>query len=553
MSGRTSIARSAGSRARASGGLSKSERAALAAAEAYPHDASAAQSLQTIQTHLSHVFLTAERVYKFRKAVDLGFVRFATREERSADCLREVALNRRLAPDVYLGVAPLLASPHGARVGPVGERLSREAPGAEHCVVMRRLPDGRDALSMLRSGALGPEQIDSLARILSAFHVRSRLGVPASFSSADWRARCTGPVRANLDLLAASPPAVAPREVLARLSEATRAFEMECAERFERRRMAGRAVDGHGDLHLQHVWFAGEGGAPLVIDCLEFNESLRRIDAASDVAFLFMDLMYRGASALAARFLRVYAAESDDYDLYAVVDYYASYRAAVRAKVAAIVAGDAQIDAEQRARAAESALRHLRLADASLAPRGRGRLFLVGGVVGSGKTTVAAALADALEGVVVSSDRVRKHMLGIEATQRAASTAYTPDQKGRVYDAMLDRAAPVVASGRSAVLDATYASRRDREAARDWARASGTGALFVETRCAPEVAIARLERRAREGADASDAGPALYRASAAAFDPVVEWTPDAHCTLATDAGDWRTKLQGIANAWRSFT
>ena len=122
------------------------------------------------------------------------------------------------------------------------------------------------------------------------------------------------------------------------------AFAGKHADRFERRRLAGCAVDGHGDLHLQHLWFERDDGDPIAIDCLEFSEPLRRIDAAAEVAFPAMDLRYRGVAAEAERFLRVYARERDDFDLYAVVDFFASYRAAVRAKVASIAVADAAID-----------------------------------------------------------------------------------------------------------------------------------------------------------------------------------------------------------------
>src|SRR5262245_47759936 len=152
---------------------------ALRRPTAYPHDASAAAGVEWVQTHLSHVFLTRERVYKLRKAVDLGFVCFAERAERNADCLREVALNRRLAPDVYLGVAPIEVSPSGARVGSLGQALSGDG---EHCVVMRRLPAGRDALSLLERGCLPVQGLDRAAEAIAAFHARHGLGSPAPFS-----------------------------------------------------------------------------------------------------------------------------------------------------------------------------------------------------------------------------------------------------------------------------------------------------------------------------------------------------------------------------------
>ena len=491
-------------------GLTPRVLTALATASAHPRDPSARGGVEWVQTHLSHVFLTRERVYKFRKAVDLGFVSFSSREERNADCLREVALNRRLAPDVYLGVAPLVTGPGGVRVGDVHEELA--APeGCEHCVVMRRLPEGRDALKLLEEGALTGEQLDRVATRLAAFHDRTRLGRPSPFTSEEWFRSCTQPVEDNYGLLAGSAAELVPAATLGEAWERARVFAKDAADRFEARRAEGRAVDGHGDLHLQHVWFERDDAEPLIIDCLEFSEPLRRIDAASDVAFAAMDLRYRGAPALAERFLRVYARESDDFGLYGVVDYFVSYRAAVRAKVAAIAAGDPAIAPDHRARAGESAGRHLALAHRALEPRPLGTVVLVGGVVGSGKSTVADALAEELGGAVVSTDRVRKRQLGLAPAERPtpglAARVYTVEEQQKVYEALHERARPVVGSGRTAVLDGTFSRREERHRARRVARDLGARIFFVETRCSARVALARLRRRAGDGADPSDAGP----------------------------------------------
>jgi aminoglycoside phosphotransferase family enzyme/predicted kinase len=512
--------------------------------EAYPHDRSA-RDVRHVQTHLSHVFLTGERVYKFRKPVDLGFVRFAGLDARNRDCLREVALNRRLAPDVYLGVAPLEVEGARVRVGEPAEALASDA--SEHCVVMRRLPEGRDALSLLARGALAPAQVDRVARAIAHFHAGQSLGAPAPWGDVEWLAHCTRPVRANFDALRGSLRDAGELARLERLEAAAGRFARENAGVFEARRLAGRAVDGHGDLHLQHVWFERDDAAPIAIDCLEFDEALRRIDAASEVAFFAMDLRYRGAEALAERFLRVYAAERDDFDLYRVVDWFESYRAAVRAKVAAIAGCAPEIEASQRASAADSVRRHLAHALAVLESARRPALVLVGGAVGTGKTTLASALAEALGGVVVSSDRVRKHLLGLPASERAPASAYDSGAKERVYQALLERADAVTASGRVAILDATFGARRERMQAHAWASARRLAAWFVETRCAPREAEARLAARARAGGDASDAGAELHAASRAGFEPPSDW-PDARLrAIATDVADWRDAVRQLAD------
>jgi aminoglycoside phosphotransferase family enzyme/predicted kinase len=529
--------------------------ASLADPGAHPHDASASSGVDWVQTHISHVFLTGERVYKLRKDVDLGFVCFDTRAERNADCLRELALNRRLAPDVYLGIAPIeLAADARLRVGAVGEELAPPAQGEvpEHCVVMRRLPAGRDALSLLERGSLRAEQLERLARRVAAFHDEHGLGVPAPFGAAEWCERCTAPVEENIRLLASAPPELVPPGRLARLREQARERASLAAGCFEARRAAGLVVDGHGDLHLQHVWFERDDAEPLVVDCLEFNERLRHIDAAADVAFTAMDLVYRRAAVLAERFLAAYAAERDDFDLYAVVDYFASYRAAVRAKVAALAAADEGIDAAQRERAGESARRHLELALDLLAPPRPGVLVLVGGVVGSGKSTLAGLLAGGAGGAVVSSDRVRKREAGLAATERPRDPArlYAPEAKARVYAGLLERARPLLGSGRVAILDATWSRREERSNARALARELGARCLFVEVRCAREVALARLARRARAGGDASDAGPAYLAESERLFEPFDPAAEGERHVVDTGAEGWGDALGGLFAAVR---
>lgn len=528
--------------------------AALAEAGAYPRDASATSGVETLQTHLSHVFLTRERVYKLRKAVKLSFVDFSARAERNADCLREVALNRRLAPDAYLGVAALRREAgRGFVVGEVREALTepdagQEAP--EHCVVMRRLPAGRDALSLLERGELGVEALEAVARVLARFHESHGLGRPAPWSAAAWLERTAAPALDCLRVLSELGPPVCDGASLSRVSALERQRFRADAARLEARRLVGRAVDGHGDVHLQHVWLERDEAPPCLIDCLEFDAELRRIDVASEVAFLAMDLAYRGRQDLAEHFLRSYAAETDDFDLYGVVDYFAAYRALVRAKVAGIAARDAAIAPAQRDAAVKSAERHLELAEAFLVRRGRGALVVLCGVVGSGKSTVAEALAGATGGAVISSDRTRKRMAGLAATDRTGAALgggiYQKAISDRVYHGLLERAAPVTVSGRVAILDAAFAQARRRLAALAWARERQIPAFLVEVVCAGEAALERLARREAMARDPSDAGPALYAWSARSFEPPEEWPAERRTRICTDGTAWLNEILALA-------
>lgn len=509
---------------------------ALERAEAHPHDPDATAGVRHVQTHISHVFLTATRVYKLRKAVTFDFVDFGTRTARDDDCVREVRLNRRLAADVYLGVAPIHRDGDGFRVGTPGDAL--DASAVEHCVVMRRLPDGRDARSLLEAGRLGAAQLDALAERIASFHLAQRLA-PDTLDEAAWRARVRDAVAANFATLRAHDLDAEERRLVdesaARAERVVRAHW----DRFDARRRAGRVVDAHGDLHLEHVWFERDDAPPLAIDCLEFRDDLRRIDAAAEVAFLAMDLAYRGRRDLADRFVRVYAGLTDDFELYGVLDYYVSYRAAVRAAVASLALRDAEMDAEQRAGARRSRHAHLALAASALAPPPRGAVVALSGVVGTGKSSVAAAIADATGGVVIASDRVRKH----QHRGQPAASLYGQERTTAVYRGLLARAEPVLASGRVAVLDATYPRRDWRAELRAWA--ADRRVVLVAVECAPAVARARLAERARRGTDPSDAGPAFYDASVAGYEPPDEWPPADLVRVRTD-GDWRDAVADVA-------
>jgi aminoglycoside phosphotransferase family enzyme/predicted kinase len=515
---------------------------ALARPEGHPEDPDAGQGVEHVQTHISHVFLTKRRVYKLRKSVDLGFLDFSSRAERNADSARELTLNRRLAPDVYLGVAPVLERAQGWAVGAIGESPIGEQ--VEHCVVMRRLPPGGDALARLVAGDLTAAEMDVVARTVARFHDAHGLGVPAPFRSDEWMDRVLSPVQDCVAALAMAGIDDAPPERTAALARLVDARFRDAAPRLEERRRAGFAVDGHGDLHLAHVWFEPDRAEPAIIDCIEFSERLRRIDAASEVAFLAMDLAYRDRADLAARFLSTYAVERDDFGLYGVVDAYQAYRALVRAKVAAIAAAESDVPAPQRREAGRSASRHLGVAEAFLAEPGTGTLILVSGTVGSGKSSAARVVADALGGAIVSSDRIRKRMAGLAATERggAAQGLYDEAVSDAVYDGLLIRAAAVAASGRVAVLDATWSLAIRRDAALRFADAHGWKALLIETRCAENVVLRRLERRSREGRDPSDAGPERLEASRSAYQPPQEWPEARRIVVDTDVDAWPAAL-----------
>jgi aminoglycoside phosphotransferase family enzyme/predicted kinase len=472
-----------------------------------------------VTTHISWVFLTDRDVWKLKRPVDYGFVDYSTLDRRRCCCEDEVRLNRRLAPDVYLGVVPVRRGPHGYWFGPDGQI-------ADYAVRMRRLPEERSAEALLRRDALERGHLQRLAARLARF-----------FEDADPapQAGTVEAIRENVTENFAQVEPFVGRFVSRETFDAVQSWQLGVLEREPSRfaaRVAQRRIrDGHGDLRLEHVYF--EDVEPVVIDCVEFSERLRGGDAAADVAFLAMELTARTRADLAELLLAAFAQESDDYDLYGVVDFYAGYRAWVRGKVAAFLAADRSTPPEKAARKAAEARTLFDLARAYAERRpGPRPVVAVGGVIGSGKSTLAETLGHAVGAPVLSSDRTRKALAGVRATERAPERVYSADFSARTFDELFRRADVVLDSGRAVVLDATFRGRDLRLRARDLARRHGRRFLFAETVCDEATLRGRLRRRASQPS-VSDAGEDLLERVQTEFEPVTELAADEYVRIDT--------------------
>lgn len=439
------------------------------------------------ETHSAAVFFFEDHAYKVKKPVDLGFLDFRTLEARRRACHEEVRLNRRMAPDVYLGVSDVL--------GVDGEVC-------DHLVVMRRMPDDRRLATLVTAGADVDAALRGVAHQLATLHARSPRSALADEAAGPEATRRRWITNTEAMLPAAS-------DVLTDVDVGTvHGLAMRYLDGRDRllegRVASGRAVDGHGDLLADDIFCLPDG--PRVLDCLDFDQRLRVGDGLADAAFLAMDLERLGRPHLGARFLDHYRELADDAWPPSLAHHHIAYRAQVRAKVAAVRASQGAPGA------AELAQQHLALALEHL-DAGRVRLVVVGGLPGTGKSTLAAALGDALEATVLRTDEIRKELAGIPSTTSAAAPygegLYDGHSTERTYHAALERARTALAYGHSVVLDASWRDERQRAAARAVARAAD--ADLSELRCvAPlEITTARLLRRARTGGDASDADPEI--------------------------------------------
>lgn len=462
---------------------------------------------RTVTTHSARLWFVDDLVVKRKRPVDLGFLDFRRLSDRVEACRRELELNRRLGDDVHLGLADV-TDDAGAVV--------------DVAVVMRRLPDGARLATRARAGDDLGECIGRVARAIARFHAdlspspRGReLAGPAALRT-NWED--------NLAVLRAHPD-LAPGDLVAAVAAEATTWLDGRGPLLEQRLADGMVRDGHGDLVADDVFCLDDG--PRILDCLDFADRYRINDVLADVAFLAMDLERLGRADLAAELLERHAEFLGDRRDDGLAHHYVAYRASVRAKVACLV------DEPDGA----TVVAHLDLAHRHL-HRARVRMVLVGGLPGTGKSTVGRGLADQLGAVVLRSDEVRKDLLGRAHHEPAGAGGYDAEVTAGTYAELLDRARALLAHGVSVVLDASWADPLHRRVAVSVAREVRADLREVELRVPAAVAHARL--RARRG-DASDAGVAVHERMREAW---VDW-PGA-TVVDADADRDRVVQQGVA-------
>ena len=462
-----------------------------------------------IDTHANVVFIGARHVYKIKRAVHYPFLDYSTVDLRYRFCASEVFLNRRTAPDLYIGVVPLMRAADGGLTAgrvldnPDPENRPPEVKSAvDWAVLMRRFDEHCLFDRLAEEGKLTTEHLQDLGGRVAAFHAKAEVVKTA------WR-RITRDVLAdNLDEIADAPwlPATA-----------VAAHRRACEDLFDQlaRRLADRAADGfvrqcHGDIHLRNIVLID--GRATLFDCIEFSDDFSQIDCLYDLAFLLMDLEHRAMPGAACRVLNRYLEETGDYGGVGLLPFYTALRAQVRAKIEIATVGFAgsQDEADTHRRDAEA---YFDLACRAV-HRPPARLIAVGGPSGSGKSTLAMAIAERMARIhgptvlVLRSDAIRKALWGVSETTRLPPEAYRSDVSEQVYDQMHETAAIALKQGIPVLLDATHTHPESRRAAVDLAKSLDIPFQGIWATAPKDVLIQRVSARTN---DASDADAAVVR------------------------------------------
>jgi len=490
--------------------------------EFYPHPVTA---IHIEETHISTVFLTGDFVYKIKKPVDFGFLDYTTLEKRYQYCKQEVLLNRRLSEDVYLDVVSITEESTGYTLNGSGEPV-------EYAVKMRQLQKKRTMLQLLRRGAFNLDMLGDLVQMLVRFYQKTDKGPEIDAMGSReliW-------VNIEEDFIQTNPfvSTVLDKVQFSELHRRVRTFLNSNAEIFDRRVQRGRIRDCHGDLRLGHIYFTDSIS---IIDCIEFNERFRYGDVASDLAFLAMDLDYNGFADIGQKLLAEYARSAEDSEIFLLVDFYKCYRAHVRCKVECLRYEAGDLSKTEASLAKARAQHYFDLAWRYAESFSRRTIWIVCGLSGSGKSTIAAELGKRMNLQYYRSDVVRKRLFGFSPEEQVVAPfgelIYTPAAGDKTYEQLLLEARKTISRGRSVILDATFGRLQHRVLARRLAEEMEANVIFVECRCRQSLLRQRLSAR-EQRKSISDARLQHLDAQSQAFEPLDELWDSLHLPIDTE-------------------
>lgn len=504
----------------------------------YPH---ATGPIGHRETHVSHVFLAGEFAYKLKKPVTFPFLDASTLARRKRFCELELSLNRRLAPTVYLDIVPVINTPRGLRLG------GRERV-IEWLVKMRRLPEDRMLDQLVAHRRISARDMVRVADRLIPFFQRAarnaridRVGMPEHV-----RALVLGNLQECSPFIGHMVSQAESRVLEAAYRQYLALYEPVLRQRVRERRI----IDGHGDLRCENICMTDPVN---IFDCVEFQPAFRCGDMANDLSFLAMDLEFRDHQDLANAVVARYRQRIVDRTLEVVLPFYKCHRSLVRGKVRAF-AWQQHPHVREGRRARTLSRRHFQLALEYARAFAPPRLVVIGGVIGTGKSTLAKALAEALGAAWLRTDEIRlREFARYRRSQQGMDEGlYAPRVSVLVYQRLIQRAETLVRQGHSVVCDGTFSHASGRNALRDIARRRGTSFHFIECVVPKAVALRRVAARHAARSDLSEARPEHYDRMKADFEPVQGWSAREWTRLSDHRRAEKTfqaALHALRRAW----
>ncbi len=506
--------------------------------EAYPHKP---QRVEMEQTHISWVFLTGDTVYKIKKPVNFGFLDFSTLEKRHFYCQEEVRLNKRLSPEIYLGVAPIVKA---------GNALVMEAEGqpVEYAVKMKQLPREKIMKALLIQDKVEQKDVVRLAEIIAAFHAK------AASSPEITREGGMDSTRQNIEDNFSQTEKYIGISISRQHYQETRdhalSFMKEKASLFQQRIAQGHIRDCHGDLHSGQIFITN---SIHILDCIEFNNRFRYIDVASDIAFLAMDLDLYGRPDLSMLLIDHYLEKTHDEEVRQLLPFYKSYRAYVRGKVTSFRLDEPAIPEQEKRELVFTAKRYFNLAHGYAVNKRQPTLFITFGLAGTGKSTTSEELRQKTGAALISSDVVRKSLARIPLTERRPEAfsqgIYSQEFTRKTYDALFQQADRWLRVGRSVILDASFIKAEERQRAQETAQKANAQFTVVECRSKEAALRGRLEERTARGDSPSDGRWEIYLAQKQRVEPIAEavsprhWVIDNSGSLENTAQQLQERLE----------
>jgi aminoglycoside phosphotransferase family enzyme/predicted kinase len=482
-------------------------------------------TIELVQTHISYLFLTPHHVYKVKKPVDFGFLDFTSLDKRKHFCRQEVDLNRRLSPEVYLDVV---------EINQKGEKITFGGPGntIEFAVKMKRLPEEKMMDRLIERGLITEKMVEMTAKRIAIFHKSAATNDTISSFGAPHI------IEKNTDENFSQTKAYVGRTITREWYEDIKAFTRDFLNSkwplFIKRMKEGKVKDCHGDLHSEHVCLTD---GVVIFDCIEFNKRFRYSDIIADLAFLAMDLDFHHRPDLSKLLCETYNKELNNDDFQELLSFYKIYRAYVRGKVESFELDEPEVSQEEKERAYKRSRRFFRLAHEFTKGGMKPLIFIVCGIAGSGKSTVAQTLASRTGAHVVSSDILRKEIGGISTLEHRfeefGKGIYSKELTEKTYREILRRGREHLRKRESVIIDATFSQREQRKAVLELSEKFRVDPLFIECTCAEDVIRERFLKRAEDEMATSDARWEIFPSMKKNYQKIEELPSSAHIVIDT--------------------